>query len=105
MEQVEHGTRETLTGTVVETGNFDQYTVKVDGSGRLTKRNRRFLRPIQPYRDELARLPSGLPPQALAPALALAPTPAPAPASTPATAGPSSPRRSRRILRQRVSGN
>jgi hypothetical protein len=104
-----HPLRWEHTGTVVETGNFDQYTVKVDGSGRLTKRNRRFLRPIQPYRDELARLPSGLPPQALTPALAptLAPTPAPAPAPapTPATAGPSSPRRSRRILRQRVSGN
>ena len=28
-------------------GNHDKYTVKVDGSGRLTVRNRRFLRPMQ----------------------------------------------------------
>ena len=32
------------TGTVVEVCNHDQYVLKVDGSGRLTKRNRRFLR-------------------------------------------------------------
>ena len=31
-------------GTVVETRGNDQYLVKVDGSGRLTLRNRRFLR-------------------------------------------------------------
>ena len=36
------------TGSVVETGAHDQYTVKVDGSGRLTKRNRRFLRSFKP---------------------------------------------------------
>ena len=33
-------------GTVVETHPHDQYTVKVDGSGRLTLRNRQFLRKI-----------------------------------------------------------
>ena len=31
-------------GIVLESLGHDQYTVKVDGSGRLTKRNRRFLR-------------------------------------------------------------
>ena len=31
-------------GSVVEVLNFDQYNIKVDGSGRITKRNRRFLR-------------------------------------------------------------
>ena len=36
------------TGTVVEVGEYDQYTIKVDGSGRLTKRNRRFLREYKP---------------------------------------------------------
>ena len=39
-------------GVVVEVGQFDQYYVKVDGSGRVTKRNRRYLRsytPVSPY--------------------------------------------------------
>ena len=31
-------------GTVIETLGHDSYLVKVDGSGRVTKRNRRFLR-------------------------------------------------------------
>ena len=43
---------------MVETGDYNKYTVMVDGSGRLTTRNRRFLRPIQPYRDKLAQHPS-----------------------------------------------
>ena len=36
------------TGTVVEVADHDQYIVKVDGSGRLTKRNRKFLRSFKP---------------------------------------------------------
>ena len=36
------------TGTVVELMGHDQYRVKVDGSGRLTLRNRRFLRSFVP---------------------------------------------------------
>ena len=36
------------TGTVVEVAGHDQYIIKVDGSGRLTKRNRRFLRTFKP---------------------------------------------------------
>ena len=35
-------------GTVVESPGHDQYRVKVDGSGRLTLRNRRFLRAYTP---------------------------------------------------------
>jgi len=38
------------TGSVIEVRQFDQYAVKVDGSGRITIRNRKFLRkyiPIQ----------------------------------------------------------
>ena len=31
-------------GTVVEALDFDQYNVKVEGSGRITRRNQRFLR-------------------------------------------------------------
>ena len=30
-------------------GEFDKYTVKVDGTGRLTNRNKRFLRKVHPY--------------------------------------------------------
>ena len=37
------------TGTVIEVRQFDQYVVKVDGSGRVTLRNRKFLRKYEPY--------------------------------------------------------
>ena len=33
-------------GKIVEKLDFDQYLVKVDGGGRITRRNRRFLRKI-----------------------------------------------------------
>ena len=36
-------------GTVIEVRPNDQYSVKVDGSGRLTLRNRRFLRKYDPH--------------------------------------------------------
>ena len=36
------------TGTVVEVLPFDQYIVKVSGSNRLTRRNRKFLRAYEP---------------------------------------------------------
>ena len=36
------------TGTVVELKDHDQYNVRVDGTGRLTLRNRRFLRSLSP---------------------------------------------------------
>lgn len=36
------------TGTVVEVLQYHQYAVRTDGSGRLTTRNRRFLRRYQP---------------------------------------------------------
>ena len=35
-------------GTIVETRDNDQYLVKVDGTGRLTLRNRKFLRSYKP---------------------------------------------------------
>jgi len=46
-----HPTRWEKTGRVVEVLKFDQYIVKVNGSGRLTRRNRRFLRKFEqsPY--------------------------------------------------------
>ena len=41
--------RWTKTGLVIELLGHDSYLVKVDGSGRTTQRNRRFLRHIFPY--------------------------------------------------------
>ena len=38
-----------ITGIVVEVRDNDQYVVRVDGSGRMTLRNRRFLKKITPY--------------------------------------------------------
>jgi hypothetical protein len=40
-------------GVVVDIMGHDQYSVKVDGTGRITLRNRRFLHPIVPYKDVL----------------------------------------------------
>ena len=45
------------TGTVVETAEHDQYIIKVDGSGRLTKRNRRFLRGFKPASQTIENTP------------------------------------------------
>ena len=36
-------------GTVVEVQGFVKYKIKLDGTGRMTTRNRCFLRPITPY--------------------------------------------------------
>ena len=36
------------TGTVIEVRQFDQYVVKVEGSGRVTLRNRKFFRRFSP---------------------------------------------------------
>ena len=36
------------TGIIIEVKQFDQYVVKVDGSGRITLRNRKFLRSYTP---------------------------------------------------------
>ena len=35
-------------GTVIERGGFGQYSVRMDGSGRVTLRNRKYLRKIIP---------------------------------------------------------
>ncbi len=40
---------------VVEVRQFDQYVVKVDGSGRMTLRNRKFLRKYTPVATPAAR--------------------------------------------------
>jgi hypothetical protein len=43
-----HPTKWDKTGVVVEVRQFDQYVVRVDGSGRVTLRNRKFLRKYTP---------------------------------------------------------
>lgn len=59
------------TGTVVEVKQFHQYQIRVDGSGRLTLRNRKFLRRFTPANtptvrrsilEDLATIPGYLPP-------------------------------------------
>ena len=44
-----HPQRWERTGTVVEVRQFHQYVIKVDGSGRITLRNRQHLRKFTPY--------------------------------------------------------
>ena len=41
----------TLSGVVVDKDGPESYWVKVDGSGRLTKRKRHHLKPIKPFID------------------------------------------------------
>ena len=43
-----HPTKWDKTGMVIEVRQFDQYVVRVDGSGRVTLRNRKFLRKYTP---------------------------------------------------------
>ena len=50
-----HKNKWDVSGTVVEVLGYDSYNVRLDGSGRVTKRNRRFLRPILPYTTVLAK--------------------------------------------------
>ena len=55
--QNQHGPHERRwdrSGTVVEALPFDQYLIKVDGSGRVTRRNRRFLKRFEPATTEIA---------------------------------------------------
>ena len=65
--QNQHGTSPTKwdrSGIVVESLGHDQYRVKVDGSGRLTLRNRRFLRaftPVTPSIEPQPMAPHSLP--------------------------------------------
>ena len=45
------------TGTIVEKGQHNQYIIKMDGSGRLTKRNRRFIRSFNPASSTIETVP------------------------------------------------
>ena len=53
-----HPKRWDRTGIIVDSGPNDQYTVKVDGSGRATMRNRRFLRKFEPASMMIQAAPS-----------------------------------------------
>ena len=50
-----HPTKWDASGIVMDVGQHNQYTVKVDGSGRLTTRNRCFLRKYTPATLDIAR--------------------------------------------------
>ena len=43
-----HPTKWDKTGLIIEVRQFDQYVIRVDGSGRVTIRNRKFLRKFIP---------------------------------------------------------
>ena len=60
-QQGNHPTKWDRSGTVVESPGYDQYRVKVDGSGRLTLRNRRFLRAYTPATPSLPQGPTAEP--------------------------------------------
>lgn len=46
------------TGTVVKVGDHDQYHIKVDGSRRVTIRNRQFLKKFTPYSTSIRTEPA-----------------------------------------------
>ncbi len=48
-----------LSKTVVEVLGHDSYLIWKDGSGRTSKRNRRFLKPTLPYAKVFAMATSG----------------------------------------------
>ena len=53
-QQGNHPTKWDRSGVIVESLGNDQYRVKVDGSGRLTLRNRRFLRAYSPVSTSIS---------------------------------------------------
>ena len=83
------------TGVITEVRQFDQYIIRIDGSGRATLRNRKFLRKYIPVlkRDPLADHPgytpattkSTPPPTPMQTTQIPKPTPPPTPKPTPPT--------------------
>ena len=56
-DQVGHTPRQwSKTGTVVEKSGHDSYLVKMDGSNRLSKRNRQFIRRVTPYKCDVDKI-------------------------------------------------
>ena len=60
-QQGNHPTKWDRSGTVMESTGHDQYRVKVDGSGRLTLRNRRFLLAYTPVIPSFSQEPTAAP--------------------------------------------
>ena len=52
------------TGVVIEVLDHDQYRIRMDGTGRPTLRNRRFLKPITPFNGHTRQSIDLSPPQA-----------------------------------------
>ena len=52
------GKRWDRSGVVLEDNGYDKYTIKVDGSGRVIDRNRRYLRSFTPENSQLLRGPN-----------------------------------------------
>lgn len=52
-----HPKRWEKTGVIIEVLQFDQYLVKVDGTGRVTRRNRKFLRKFHPFNPKGNKTP------------------------------------------------
>jgi len=50
-----HPTKWDKTGRVIEVRQFDQYVIRMDGSGRQSLRNRRFLRKFMPAQQPVER--------------------------------------------------
>ena len=50
-----HQNKWDLSGSIVEVLPFDSYNVRMDGSGRITKRNRQFLKPILSVKSAIAK--------------------------------------------------
>ena len=48
-----HANKWDLSGVITEILPFDAYMIRMDGSGRATKRNRRFLKQILPYNSAI----------------------------------------------------
>ena len=59
-----HANKWELLGKIVEVQDFDAYLIKMDGSGRVTRRNRRFLRKIVPFHQENELVRNTAPPNA-----------------------------------------
>ena len=69
-----HPTKLDASGIIMEVGHHNQYTVKVDGSGRLTTRNRRFLRKYTPATLDIAHGASAWPTSGTPPPVTTVPT-------------------------------
>ena len=107
--QDQRSKRWTRTGSIVEVLPHRQYRVKMDGSGRVTLRNRRFLKETKlPARGSIIPSPAVLPPVIPASTLDTPAPPTPTPptpdaAMTPVPLNP--PSRSNRILSRLTDHN